>query len=178
MPSAQSVLAGSPCSEHWLLLSSRLWCWKGVCSKGTAGDLLTSLRAGSLALDQKAVHLQPWFSLGVLLMVPKVNTAVTSSRWPGGTGFHSPVELLGPQGACRSSRRLGASSRPSTLSARPGLDWPVSPPPPAPIPLSLFCSLCVVSSVAPRAGAWSRSHVHSCALAIPGRGVVSQGAEG
>ena len=175
MPSAQSVLAGSPCSERWLLPSSCLWCWNGVCSEGAAGDLLTSLRTGSLALDQKALHLQPLFSLGVLLMVPKVNTAVTSSRWPGGTGFRSPVELLGPQAphspwlrplCCRAFPLRWPHPHPAapagrwgrallltsfgcllspTLSARPGLDWPVSPPPPSPCLFILLALCCIIS---------------------------------
>lgn len=147
------MLAGGPCSEHWLLLSSGVWCWEGVCSKGTAGDLLTSLRPGSLALDQKAVRLHPWFSLGVLLTLPKVNTAVTSSRWPscGAAGAAGSPPLLTSFGCLFSSvHPLGeAWSRLACV--------PATPPTPVPIPLSLFCSLCVVSSVAPRG--WRVVHI-------------------
>lgn len=131
-----------------------------------AADLTSIWFSGTRS---EVLHLQPWLSRGVLLLVPK---SQHSCHFLTVTG-------VGRARALPCSRRgFGPSTAPPSVATpaptAPHVWVPVllRPSQPGLISISLhrrhplvslFWLLSVVSSVAPRAGVLSRSHVHSSA---------------
>ena len=130
-----------------------------------AADLTSIWFSGTRS---EALHLRPWLSQGVLLLVPKSQHSCHFLTVTGVGGRRRSCAIAGASGPPRPLLLCGytctpcpsplRACSPATLSARP--DDYLHPRRP---PIALFWLLRVASSVAPRAGVWSRSQVHSSA---------------